>query len=69
MKKNFRFSFECDGEIYTAIYERGFAPMWAIYKGTRKIESKYVTSYYGWGEYTLPSRVKEKFISDRNNTK
>lgn len=32
--------------------------------GTRKIESKYVTSYYGWGDTMFPSQVKEKFISD-----
>ena len=66
MKKKQRFYIEHKGEIYTVIYEGGFAPMWAIYKGTRKIESKYVKGYQAWGETMLPSQVKEKFINDLN---
>jgi hypothetical protein len=38
--------------------------MWAIYKGNRKIESKYVKGYSAWGDTMLPSQVNEKFISD-----
>ncbi len=69
MKKKFvnRFSFEYNNEIYTAIYERGFAPMWSIYKGTRKIESRWITGYDGWGATALPSQVKERFIQDMKN--
>ena len=66
-KRPYRFHIEYNGEIYTAIYERGFAPMWAIYKGTRKIESKYVTRYRGWGKEAFPSQVKERFIQDMKN--
>ena len=53
MKKVFRFKIEYKGETYTAIY-----------KGNRKIESKYVKGYSAWGDIMLPSQVKEKFISD-----
>lgn len=63
-KRPYKFHIEYNGDIYTAIYERGFAPMWAIYKGTRRIESRYVTGYQGWGEGALPSKVKERFIHD-----
>ena len=58
-----RFHIEYNGEIYTVIYEAGFAPMWAIYKGTRRVESKYVTGYKAWGDTMMPSQVKEKFIN------
>lgn len=64
MKRPYRFKIEYKGETYTAIYERGFAPMWAIYKGNRKIESKYVKGYSAWGDTMFPSQVKEKFICD-----
>ena len=66
MKRTQRFYIEHNGEIYTAIYEGGFAPRWAIYKGMRKIESNYVKGYKAWGETALPSQVKEKFIKDLN---
>ena len=69
-KRPYKFHIEYNGDIYTAIYERGFAPMWAIYKGTRRIESRYVTGYQGWGEGALPSKVKERFIHDmKSNTR
>lgn len=62
MKKSFRFYIEYNGDIYLAIYERGFAPMWAIYKGNRKNEKKYVKGYEAWGDTMFPSQVKSKFI-------
>lgn len=67
MKKGTRFKIEYNNETYTAIYERGFAPMWAIYKGNRKIESRYVKGYPAFGETMFPSQVKEKFIQDLIN--
>ena len=63
-KKQFRFSFECGGKTYTAIYRR---PMWDIYSGRRKIESKYVAGYPAGGDTMFPTQVKEKFINDMIN--
>lgn len=66
MKRQQRFNIELNGNIYLVVYEDGFAPMWAIYKGTRRIENRFVKSYKAWGDTMLPSQVKEKFINDMN---
>lgn len=63
MKKTFRFKIEYNNEQYIAIYECGFAPMWAIYKGDRKNAKNYVKGYQAFGDTFLPSQVKEKFIN------
>lgn len=59
--KGTRFQFMHKGQIYTAVYEGGFAPIWGIYRGAQKRESRYVCGYNAWGSASLPSDVEKKF--------
>lgn len=61
MKRKTRYQFEHKNQIYTMVYENGFAPIWSIYRGCQVRESRWIFGCDAFGETRLPSDAIEKF--------